>query len=392
MTRARSDCVRILLHNPGGLGFVSNERSKQTLKMERLKKLLLKHKFDYVGLTEVNKDWRRMEHDKTIWGATTSWREHRRVQVAQNTTKPSSRSDLLIGGVATMAFDDLVFRISAQESDFRKLGRWCSITITGKNRVTTSIFTCYCPVRGRSIGSAFAQQLIYMAENKSEIPDTNCPRQLFGLDLKQALEDKLEKGHNLLVMGDFNSEYSNLKKWMQELGLVDLIAQKHGACPKTHIRSKNAPIDCIFGSAHFNIDRGGFLSFTKLLSDHRGVWVDIPKFLLYGYNPPQPTFPSARRLKLNDPRIVNRYISLLLESMHQHDLFQKMNDLHQQTQVQWTNVMAQEFEKIDKTIGRLMDDAESKCRKLRTGAVPWSPTYKKGMPYPYILAYAEDIF
>ena len=70
--------------------------------------------------------------------------------------------------------------------------------------------------------------------------------------------------------------------------------------------------------------------------------------------------------------------------MHQHDLFQKMNDLHQQTQVQWTNVMAQEFEKIDKTIGRLMDDAESKCRKLRTGAVPWSPTYKKYALHLYI--------
>ena len=216
-----------------------------------------------------------------------------------------------------------------------------------------------------------------MAENKSQLPDTTCPRQLFGIDLRQALNNKIDQGHNLLVMGDFNSEYSNLKTWMQDLGLVDLIAQRHGACPKTHVRSKDAPIDCIFGSAHFNIARGGFLSFTKLLSDHRGVWVDIPKFLLYGYNPPKPTFPSARRLKLNDPRVVNRYISLLLESMHHHDLFHRMDSLHQQTKIQWTTNLATEFEKIDKTISRLMDEAETKCRKLRTGTVSWSPTYKK---------------
>ena len=366
-----------MIHNTGGIGFVSDERSKQTLKMEKLKKLLLDHKFDLVGLTEVNKDWRRMEHNNTIWGATSGWRENRRVQVGQNITKPSSKSDLLIGGVAMVAFDDLVFRISKQESDARNLGRWCSFTITGKNNVKTSIFTCYCPVRGKSIGSTLAQHLIYMKENKSSIPDTHCPRQLFGLDLKAALEDKMEKGHNILVMGDFNSEHSNLKKWMQELGLSDLIEQRHGTCPKTYIRSKDSPIDCIFGSPQFTITRGGYLSFTKLLSNHRGIWVDIPKFLLYGYNPPQPTFPSARRLKLLDPRVVKKYIDRLLLLMHKHDLFYRMNILHNYADIHFSERRAEEFEKIDKIVGKLMNEAESKCRKLHTGAVPWSPTYKK---------------
>ena len=54
---------------------------------------------------------------------------------------------------------------------------------------------------------------------------------------------ELDQGHNLIVMGDFNSEYSNLTQWMQNLGLVDLMKQKHGAFPKTHNRSKDNPID-----------------------------------------------------------------------------------------------------------------------------------------------------
>ena len=74
--------------------------------MERLKKLIIQHRFNYVGLTEVNKDWRRIEHENTILGATTGCRQHRRVQVAQNTTKASSQSELLIGGVAMMLFDN----------------------------------------------------------------------------------------------------------------------------------------------------------------------------------------------------------------------------------------------------------------------------------------------
>ena len=67
-------------------GFVTKESSKETLKMERLKKLIVDHRIDLVGLTEINKDWRKIVYSNTIWGATSSWQENRRIQVAQNTT------------------------------------------------------------------------------------------------------------------------------------------------------------------------------------------------------------------------------------------------------------------------------------------------------------------
>ena len=38
----------------------------------------------------------------------------------------------IVGVTVMMAFDDLVFRISAQETDSRGLGRWSYITIMGK--------------------------------------------------------------------------------------------------------------------------------------------------------------------------------------------------------------------------------------------------------------------
>ena len=59
-----------------------------------------------------------------------------------------------------------------------------------------------------------------MAEYNSELPETNCPRQLFSLDLKEAIEQKINCGHKILVIGDFNSEYSKLANWMA-------IVQKH---------------------------------------------------------------------------------------------------------------------------------------------------------------------
>ena len=98
------------MHNTGGIGFVTSERKKETLKMERLKKLSIDYNIDLICLTEVNKDWRSVVQNNTIWNGTIGWRENRRIQVSNNVTKPST-GESLVGGTAMIAFDDLVFNI-----------------------------------------------------------------------------------------------------------------------------------------------------------------------------------------------------------------------------------------------------------------------------------------
>ena len=344
--------------------------------MEKLKKLILDYDFDIVGLTEVNKDWRVINHDETIWGATAGWKENRRIQISQNSTKKAETGHL-IGGTATMVFNDVLFRITDQGEDKRKLGRWSNITLTGKNDLKTTIYTCYCPCKSSSVGSAYAQQLLYISEHKAQLQDVTCPRQLFGKDLRLELKSKLDAGHNILVQGDFNSNYEDLHTWMLGLGLENVIAKKHGRGPTTYNRSNKDAIDHIFGTANFNIQSGGFLAYGRLLSDHRGLWVDIPNHMLYGYNPPQPVFHFARRLKLKDPRVVSKYLTFLHSSMREHDVFYKMDNLHRRTVYPLHTNLAEEYELLDTLICTLMDKAEKQCRKLHTGRIPWSPTYKK---------------
>ena len=344
--------------------------------MEKLKKLILTNDFDIIALTEINKDWRKISYENSIWGATQPWQEHRRIQVSHNTSSPASRV-YQPGGTAMMMLGELTFRISHQGDDPRQLGRWSTITITGKNEVNTTLLTCYCPVRSASLGSTFVQQLLYISNNKDILPDVNCPRQLFGIDLKNEIESLITKGHNVIVMGDFNSHFDNLTSWMLDIGLVDLMTTKHGQCPITHTRSLNSPLDVIYGTANLKISKGGFLPFHKLLSDHRGVWIDIPKFLIYGFNPQHPVFPKARRLKLQDPRIVSKYLSHLNNSMKNNDLFQRMDSLHNKSTILFSQPLKEEYESIDLLVCRLMDEAERQCRKIHAGAIPWSPAYKE---------------
>ena len=130
-----------------------------------------------------------------------------------------------------------------------------------------------------------------MAENRVHMPaNTTCPRQLYGIDLQSLIEEKAGLGHQIIVCGDFNSDYPELKAWMLRLNLEDLLSTKYGLGPRTYKRSKDCPIDCCFGSPSLKISRGGYLSFGRIHSDHIGVWIDIPTRQLLGYKPPPVTF------------------------------------------------------------------------------------------------------
>ena len=58
----------MLLNNPDGIGFVTDEWCKQTLKMETLKKIVCDYNIDIVVLTEVNKDWQTLDYSQTLFG------------------------------------------------------------------------------------------------------------------------------------------------------------------------------------------------------------------------------------------------------------------------------------------------------------------------------------
>ena len=345
--------------------------------MEKLRELQRDYDVDYIGLSELNKDWRNFSYDTSIYGATSGWTEHNRVQVGNNTHRQRG-GDKMTGGTASLAFGDMVFRISKQGNDIRNLGRWTCITLAGKNGLQTTLINCYCPCQnsGQS-GSAYSQQLVYMASNPDKFPDDiTCPRDLFGHDLKTLVESLQEEGHQVIVNGDFNAEYDFLEKWMLDIGLVDLIKKKHGTKgPRTCTKSKDSPIDAIFGTPTLAGIYSGFMAFGRMDSDHRLLWIDIPRILLFGYNPPNLLSPHARKLKLSDPRVVEKYCTYLHSSMRDHDLFQRMDDLHRRTVYPLPAHLVLEYEELDNLVGRLMTEAENQCRKIKAGAVPWSPAY-----------------
>ena len=54
-----------------------------------------------------------------------------------------------------------------------------------------------------------------------------------------------------------------------------------------------------------------------------------------------------------------------------------MNILHESATDPMAHTQQMEFEEIDIVLCKMMEKAEMKCRKLCTGIIKWSPTYKK---------------
>ena len=345
--------------------------------MEKLRHLVIKHKVDILNLTELNTNWSKVQNKETIWRCINKWREQGHTNASHN-KKESTPTVQQYGGTAVSLFNKAAIRKHATGTDPRSLGRWSWTRLRGKADTVTVIISAYCPCVSYGPHSVYSQHLREMQEITLP-PTVNNPRKFFWHDLSEFIKEQTQQGFRIILTGDFNSEHTHVTEWMLEHGLVDLICEKHGYehAPRTHTKSKNSPIDGIYGSPLFSIRQGGYLSFNKLGGDHRGLWIDIPEILLFGFNPPTPSLAHARRLKLQDPRVVNKYNELLHDFLGKNKVYQRMSVIHSQTVYPLPPHLQMEYEVCDTLIQKGMTRAEKKCRKFKCGNTAWSPTFQR---------------
>ena len=164
-----------------------------------------------------------------------------------------------------------------------------------------------------------------------------------------------------------------------QISLHDAILTRHGheLAPSTHQRG-SAPIDGLFVSAGLEHSATGYLPFGSVAGDHRPLWIDIHLPSVFGGTASEcsaaiPTS-TARRLQCADPRVVQRYNKVLHQFYQEHDLATRVFRLEVDiSQRPWSPALAAEWEAVDALRLAGIQLAESKCRRLRTGALPWSP-------------------
>ena len=238
--------------------------------------------------------------------------------------------------------------------------------------------TAYRPTNsGVGVNSVANQQRRVLREAN----DDQSPSRAFLEDLAKAITAWHEAGSQVVVGLDANTDVTGLEmtQWAANLGLREVIAERHGDLPPTY-DSGSRPVDGIFASHSIRQTRCGYLGFgVGCESHHRILWLEILEADALGTNLPPAKQVRVRRLRIQDPLTVYRYCTKLLRWMLQHDIQNRLCKLMDGATTPFGPDQIKELETIDTIRTQGMITAEAGCRKLRMGAILWSPSFATAM-------------
>jgi hypothetical protein len=265
-------------------------------------------------------------------------------------------------------------------SDESILGRWSWMRLRGSNGRTLRFVNVYRPVVSNGATSAYQQQKSVFLDQGLD----DCPRKKLLTDLQHNLKKWIEEGDQVIVAGDFNDDVRTglVHTTFMELNMDELILRQHGSnAPNTFIKG-SVPIDGIFGTKGLDVLFSGYTSGNwGLLSDHRALWVDLDMYSTFGGISAPLWRPRIRRLKLEDPRIVNTFNKLRRQHLEKHNLESIRSHIAQLRDQDRNddNTWIQAFERLDRLRVQGILEADRRCRRIKCGNVPWSPAIQQCM-------------
>lgn len=112
------------------------------------------------------------------------------------------------------------------------MGRWCGVTLLGKQAKKYTIICAYqVPlVTGTSGPSTSHTQQLLMLKLADKVNQR--PRHHFCKDLTYLLQEHIKEDHEIILMGDFNDELGSslrgITQVVTDCNLVDVYAARHG--------------------------------------------------------------------------------------------------------------------------------------------------------------------
>ena len=331
---------------------------------------------DILGLAEVNLKWNRFSTYDRLSQRTSTWWENSHCSYAYNVHDVST-SKFQPGGTAILSKGLLSNKaLTIRNQDPTGLGRWTSSLYQGQENKKLRIIQVYrpCKPNPNSNNGVYQQHSRYLLQKNI----TTCPRSQFFQDLKTFIQECLHRQEQIIVMGDFNEDITqpSISSFFTSLHMHNLL---HSLFNDEYLSSQctfnrgTSILDGIFATQGIEAIRGGYLSDTLFESDHNPVWVDISIHSVFG-NSSNPLTPHhCRRLKNEDPRVVQKFNNEYNKLLHKHSLHQDLHNLTQSIHSSITSTQIKEYERIDHLRVKCLLQAERKCRRLKTGNIEFSP-------------------
>ena len=343
-------------------------------KNRHIKNVLDTYQFDHFGMAETNCNWSKMD-DEDRWynRAKSMWKKSK--SVVANNTRDISNDTKQPGGVLSITIGNAVSSITASGKD-SILGRWAWVTYKGKHDIHTTIITGYRPCKNlKDDNSTYNQHIRYLSVQNIQ----ECPRKLWLTDMKRLVQQKIEEGHQVILLADINEDVksNNIKNWAAETGIEEIVSTTTELTVPTS-QQGSKPIDGIFVSPSLIHQQAGYFPFGTIQSDHRALWVDIGHDHMFGFKLPSQQPSNARRLQCQIPHVRESWKRHYKNFLIQNKLISRQIQLEKEIATKgMTLSMQNKYEKILQQRQEGMLYADRKCRKLRCGQVPYSPELVK---------------
>ena len=393
--------TRLVFRNVDG---VQSSRSSQ--KMTKLTEWWKKEKVDIALLSEMNCDWRFVD-DEDQW----SQRLRSVCRDGFSTVTAFNRQDSKIvgssfqhGGTSVSVLSLLSHRSGQRGQDPWGLGRWSWIRIQGKDRTKSMVDVDDNEDGEEAHIPSLSQDLIVVSAYRPNPPGMGVntvwaqhrdhflklhrfedPRELFWADLRVALEEWREQGAEVIVGIDANEDLAlGPGSFFAQLNMREVLLERHSLqdTQSTYFRNfRNRPIDGIFATPGVDIMAGGYYDFDEhFTGTHRGLWVDFCILPILGITRNTTTRFQVRKLVNDTPSVVRRYVRSVETEYRRLRIPQRLARLAEDVEVQHGVLTARQLKRFDSLHRQAYEArrlAESKCRKLRMGKVPWSPSTQK---------------
>ena len=363
--------VRLIYENLNGL----NSRLSGNEKLDKAKEIIDELGADVVAYNELRLNWKHKDNKNGMRELFKGGETEIRAVAANNVHENVGRTQE--GGTALMAYGDLVAYLDPDETgkDETGLGRWTYMRFVGADGKSTYVVSGYNPCSNKKVdsGTTYQQHRRYLIEKEN---DLTCPRKRFREDLVRKLKEWRKEGNRLIVCLDANEdiylesigrELSNLTG----LGLQEVVSQFTGKRLGATFFRGSKPIDGVWATGDLEVVNACVMPVGYGVGDHRLFVVDFTIESMVGDTPQRICRPGLRRLNTRIEGCSERYIRNLEKNIKRHNLLGRLeaisssglSDAEQKSAV----------DKLDNERRQYMRRAEKKCRKLKSGRIPFSP-------------------
>ena len=301
------------------------------------------------------------------------------------------------GGTSLILFGHLTQHFDCNESgkDPSGLGRWSVMTLQGDGR-RTRIVCGYNPCGNNKLnsGTSYQQQKRYFVTVKK---DLTCPRKKFHDDLISQLKKWRDEGDRLVVCLDANEHIyrKSIGKSLtnlEGLNMSEVVGEFTGKSLGPTFFRGGKPIDAVWATQDIVVTHACVMPAGFGNGDHRMFVIDFQEESLIGIEPFKVQRFTARRLNTKvSSGASKKYVERFENSINKHRLLERLATLKDKHKSR--RKLQEALNKLDRQTRELMANAEKKCRRIKSGRIPFSPEaatwIRRTQVYRSLLRYHE---